>query len=149
MDEMNIILQDEMRHHIDSIRKWYKFFGVLSIVMASLVMAFSVLTFVFNGFLSDLFTRHIPGFWIVNGVLFALSSAVMVPLAVFLLRAARSGKKAVALNNEEAKVAFMRHTKLYWKYFGIVSIVALGVSVLMIAFDLVAIFTFASDFFKN
>ena len=139
MEESNIIYQDEIRRHMDAMRRWYKFFAVVAIVMSSLYLVFSVLIFVFGGYISRMTNSPIPiqPF----GVIYLAPMAIAVPAIIFLMRAAKAAKTAVALNNPASNVAFMRWSKHFWKYCGIVTIVLLGLLVLSIAAGIVFAFT--------
>ncbi|MBP5541471.1 MAG: hypothetical protein J6X88_07480 [Bacteroidales bacterium] len=139
MDESNIIYQDEIRRHMDTMRRWYKFFAVVAIVMASLYMVFAVLIFVFGGYLNRIINLPFP----VQpfGVIYLVPMAIVVPAIVFLMRAAKAAKTAVALNNPASNVAFMRWSKHFWKYCGIVTIVLLSLFVVYLATAIVLAFT--------
>ena len=139
MDESNIIYQDEIRRHMDAMRRWYKFFAVVAIVMASLYLVFSVLIFVFGGYLGRITNSPIP--FQPFGVVYLVPMGLAVPAIIFLMRAAKAAKTAVALNNPASNVAFMRWSKHFWKYCGIVTIVLLGVMVLTLAAAIVFAFT--------
>lgn len=139
MEESNIIYQDEIRRHMDTMRRWYKFFAVVAIVMSSLYLVFAILIFVFGGYLNKLTNLPIPiqPF----GVIYLVPMAVAVPAIVFLLRAAKAAKTAVALNNPASNVAFMRWSKHFWKYCGIVAIVLLSLFVIYLAAGIIFAFT--------
>jgi len=139
MDESSIIYQDEIRRHMDAMRRWYKFFAVVSIVMASLSLVSGVLIFVFGGYFNRLSHSPIPiqPF----GIIYLIAMGIAIPAIIFLMRAAKAAKTAVALNNPASNVAFMRWSKHFWKYCGIVTIVLLGLMVLYIAMGIVLAFT--------
>lgn len=139
MEESNIIYQDEIRRHMDAMRRWYKFFAVVSIVMASLSLVIGVLVFVFGGYFNRWSNSPIPiqPF----GIIYLIAMGIAVPAIIFLMRAAKAAKTAVALNNPASNVAFMRWSKHFWKYCGIVTIVLLGMTVLYIIAGVVFAFT--------
>lgn len=139
MDESNIIYQDEIRRHMDAMRRWYKFFAVVSIVMASLSLLFGVLIFVFGGYFNRISNSPFPIQPL--GIIYLIAMGIAVPAIIFLMRAAKAAKTAVALNNPASNVAFMRWSKHFWKYCGIVTIVLLGLTVLYIAVGIVFAFT--------
>lgn len=131
MDENSIIYQDEIRRHMDTMRRWYKFFAVVAIVIPSLYMVFAVLIFIFGEYINNRLGLPFPVQPL--GIVYLIPVAVVVPAIVFLLRAAKAAKTAVALNNPASNVAFMRWSKHFWKYCGIVAIVLLSLFVLYLA----------------
>ena len=131
MEESKIILEDAIRRHTDSMRRWYMFFAVVSIVMGALSLAAGVLLIVFGAALNAVSAHPVPVQ--AAGIVYILMAGVMVPAIVFLMRAAKAGKTSVALNNQADMVAFMRWSKHFWKYCGIVTIVLLGLAVLYTA----------------
>lgn len=139
MEESNIIYQDEIRRHVDAIRRWYKFFAVVAIVVASLYLVASVLIFVFGSYLSRWTGSPVP--LQPFGTVYLIPMAVAVPAIVFLMKAAKAAKTSVALNNTASMVAFMRWSKRFWKYCGIVTIVLLGLWVLSVATAIILFFT--------
>ena len=140
MDESNIIYQDEIRRHTDTIRRWYKFFAVVAIVLGSLYLVAAILVFVFGGYITRTFNIPIPiqPF----GVIYLVPPALVVPAVIFLMRAAKAAKISVALNNPASNVAFIRWTKHFWKYCGIVAIVLLSLLVLYIAAGIILAATY-------
>lgn len=135
MDESNIIYQDQIRRHTDSIRRWYQFFAIVSIVSASLYLVAAVLLFVFGGTINKFSPQPVP--IQLYGIVYLLGVAIMVPAIIYLMKAAKAGKMSVALNNPADMVAFMRWSKHFWKYCGILTIVMLGILLLTIAFVVV------------
>lgn len=130
MEESNIIYQDAIRRHVDAIRRWYKFFAVVSIVLSSLYLVSGVLLIVFGDGINRILGEQC--FALPMGIVNILVMAVLVPAIIYLFKGAKAGKVSVALNNPADMVAFMRWSKHFWKYCGIVTIVVLGLSVLYI-----------------
>ena len=135
MEEQNLKLQVAVKHYVHSTGRWYKFFAVVSIVGMSLMVFGALCCFLVGGIMSDAMAESgypypIP-MW-VFGILYLVCAGIMLPMVIYLMRAARAARTAVALNNNEAVVAFMRNTKSYWKFYGILTIVMLGLCVIAI-----------------
>ena len=132
MDEQNIRLQQEAKQYVHSVSRWYNFFAVVYIVGAALTLLGGV-AMILLGFLGgDQMEEELPfPMWIL-GVAYVVLSGTLVPMIVFLLKAAKYAGKGVGLNNNEQATRFLRFTKSYWKYYGILTIVMLALTVLAI-----------------
>lgn len=130
MEEKNIRLQQEVKECAHSMGRWYKFFAVVYIVSAAIMLAAGVLMVTVGGMFESAMEKYPFPLWVM-GVLYLVCAAVEVPAIVYLFRAAKACREAVGFNNNEAAARFMRHSKSYWKYIGILTIVMLGLTVLV------------------
>lgn len=135
MEEQNIRLQQEVKQCVHSIGRWYKFFAVVSIVGAALMLLAAVIMFVATGLINEELTEVLGSYpfplWVL-GIIYFLSAAIQVPMIIYLLCASKAATKAVGFNNNESAARFVRYTKRYWKFYGILTIVLLGICVLVI-----------------
>lgn len=138
MDEKNLKLQMAAKRYVHSMGRWYKFFAVVSIVGMSLLVLFGALCIVLSAVgldatMSEFMDENGYSFatWVL-GAIYLVSAGLMLPCVIFLLRASKAARTAVALNNNEAAIAFLRNSKSYWKFYGILTIVMLGICVLVI-----------------
>jgi hypothetical protein len=67
----------------------------------------------------------------------------MVPVIVYMLRGAKAAETAVALNSNEAALGFLSHSKSYWKFYGILTIVMLALCIIAIPIAIIAAFAVA------
>ena len=137
MEEQNIRLQQEAKQCVHSIGRWYKFFAVVGIVGASLMLLAGVLMIVASTVFSKALAVYPFPAWVL-GAIYLICAGLELPIIIFLMRAAKAATKAVGFNNNEAAVCFMRYTKRYWKYYGILTIVMLGLCALAVPTGVVA-----------
>lgn len=129
MDEKNIRLQQEVKECAHSMGRWYRFFAVVYIVLGALMLAGGLVMVAAGAWLDELVEYPMP-FWVL-GVLYIAISAIYVPMIISLFKASSACREAVGLNNNDAAARFMHHSKQYWKYIGILTIVSLGLTVLI------------------
>ena len=135
MEEQNLKLQAAAKRYVHSIGRWYKFFAVVSIVGMALMVFCALCCLLLGGLVNDAMAESgypYPFPMWVLGIVYLVCAGVMLPMVIFLMRAAKAARTAVALNNNEAALAFIRNTKSYWKFYGILTIVMLGLCVLII-----------------
>lgn len=133
MEERTLKLQTAAKRYVHSTSRWYKFFAVVSIVGMSLCTLFGILFILLSCMGLDASmaaAMAASGYqfplWVL-GAIYLVSAGLMLPAVIYLMRAARAARIAVALNDNEAAVRYMRFTKSYWKYYGILTIVMLGI----------------------
>lgn len=129
MEEPNLTLQMECAKHINSTRKWMKFFGIVMIVMMPCLILAGVGSIVSGSVIGQTnppLDETIPGVHIIVGVIYIVTAIVYIFPTIYLLRAAKAGKSAVALHDNSKMAEFAKNTKSYWKYTGILAIVALS-----------------------
>lgn len=131
MEEQNIRLQQEVKQCVHSIGRWYKFFAVVGIVGASLMLLLGALMIVASAVSIEALADYPFPAWVL-GAIYLIGAGLELPIIIFLMRAAKAATKAVGFNNNEEAACFVRYTKRYWKYYGILTIVMLGLCVLAV-----------------
>jgi len=125
MDEQNIRLQQEVKQYVHSMGCWYKFFAIVGIVGASFMLLCGIGLLLGGSMLEEAMDYYPFPVWVL-GVFYIAMAGVEVPMIVYLMRAARAATRACGLHNNERAAEFMRFSKKFWKYYGILSIVLLG-----------------------
>ncbi|MBP5677878.1 MAG: hypothetical protein J6W88_05215 [Bacteroidales bacterium] len=142
MEERNLKLQSEVKRYVNSIRKWYKFFAIVSIVGMSLMVVFGTLMFVFGNAITEAMAEQNASFnmpaWTI-GVIYIVSAVVYVPIVIYLFKASHAARNAIAMNNNESARTFFRQSRNLWKYSGILTIVILGICAIAVSGAVVAI----------
>lgn len=142
MDEKNLQLQERMRHNVHSIGRWYRFFAVVYIVMASLIFVTGVALLLLGILVPDIMPSEGIGMpfplWILGGM-YIVAGGLSIPMIIYMFRAANAARTAIGLNSNEAASRFMLNTKSYWKYYGILTIVMLGLSVLAVPASIILV----------
>ena len=128
MDEPNLTLQMQSANYINSACKWMKFVGITAIVMVAFMFLAGVALIIMGGVFAGMPipSSVVPGMGIITGITYIISAIICIFPTIFMLRAAKAGKAAVALHDNSKMAEFARNTKSYWKFNGIVLIVVLA-----------------------
>lgn len=139
MEEQNLRLQEEAKRYVQSMGRWYKFFGILSIVGCAFMVIAAIVIGITGTALNSLMQTAemegvtmpaIPMGWM--AVIYLISAGLMVPIIVYLLRGAKAAEEAVVSDDNEAAVRFLANSKSYWKYYGILTIVMIAFCILFV-----------------
>lgn len=137
MDEPNLTLQMQSAKYISSTCKWMKFLGIIMIISIAFLFLGGLGSIItgtvignFNPIMEETYSSIGTGISIFIGIVYIICAILCIFPTVFMLRAAKAGKAAVALHDNSKMVEFARNTKSYWKFTGIVTIVALSLVVL-------------------
>lgn len=140
MEEQNLRLQEEAKQYVRSMGRWYKFFGILSIVGCVFMVLGAIMMLAVGGMMDEgmknyeMYNSEGMGsmpMWLI-GILYLVCAGLMVPMIVYMLRGAKAAETAVALNSNEAAVSFLSNSKSYWKFYGIMTIVMLALCIIAI-----------------
>ena len=66
------------------------------------------------------------------GVLYLVLAVLYVIPAVYMKRIFKSAENTIISNDNEAMVEFLKNNKSLWKFFGILTIVLFGLSILVL-----------------
>ena len=151
MEEQNLRLQEEAKQYVRSMGRWYKFFGILSIVGCVFMVLGAIMMLAVGGMMDEGMKNYemynsegmgsMPT-WLI-GILYLVCAGLMVPVIVYMLRGAKAAETAVALNSNEAAVSFLSNSKSYWKFYGILTIVMLALCIIAIPIAIIAAFAAA------
>lgn len=127
-------LMTQACNYLYSISKWMKFFFVLMIIsivfLAVCGIMFIVTSTFFNAIDSEADAMTFP-LWIA-GVIYIIMAAVYVVPTIYLKRIYTAADQAMNGNDNEAMVEFLKNNKSLWKFFGILTIVMFGLSILVL-----------------
>lgn len=133
MEERTLKLQTAAKRYVHSTGRWCKFFAVVSIVGMSFLALCGVLLILssclgLDATINEALAEggYLMPMWMLGAFCLVLAG-LMLPAVIYLMRAAKAARTAVALNDNEAALRYMRYTKSYWKYYGILTIVILGI----------------------
>ena len=151
MEEQNLRLQEEAKQYVRSMGRWYKFFGILSIVGCVFMVLGAIMILAAGGMMDEGMKNYemynsegmgsMPT-WLI-GILYLVCAGLMVPVIVYMLRGAKAAETAVALNSNEAALSFLSNSKSYWKFYGIMTIVMLALCIIAIPIAIIAAFAVA------
>lgn len=149
MEEQNLRLQEEAKQYVRSMGRWYKFFGILSIVGCAFMVLGAIMMMTVGNVMSQVNYSAYAGYnadvaasmgsvpmWLI-GILYLACAGLMVPMIVYMLRGAKAAETAVALNSNEAAVSFLSNSKSYWKFYGILTIVMLALCIIAIPISII------------
>jgi hypothetical protein len=140
MEEQNLRLQEEAKQYVRTMGRWYKFFGILSIVGCVFMVLGAIMMLAVGGMMDEgmknyeMYNSESMGSmptWLI-GILYLVCAGLMVPVIVYMLRGAKAAETAVALNSNEAALGFLSNSKSYWKFYGIMTIVMLALCIIAI-----------------
>lgn len=149
MEEKDQYYMQEVTQYVASTGKWYRFFGVLSIIGAVLMVLAGLALLIYGivegnrphysyygdySYLED----NANGSFVVMGITYILLSGLIIPVAVFLNRGASAAKRCVETSDNEQAVLFLKNTKSYWKFQGIFAIVILSLYILAFLVGIIA-----------
>ena len=145
MEEQNLRLQEEAKQYVRSMGRWYKFFGILSIVGCVFMVLGAIMMLAVGGMMDEGMKNYemynsegmgsMPT-WLI-GILYLVCAGLMVPVIVYMLRGAKAAETAVALNSNEAALGFLSNSKSYWKFYGILTIVMLALCIIAIPISII------------
>lgn len=144
MEEKDQKLMQEVTNYVESTGKWYRFFGVMAVIGAALVFLVGVSVLISSSFVDYAYNYDLYSYGsmpanteidstalIITGILYILMSGLMVPVAVFMFRGANAARDAVNNRDNEKAVLFLKNTKSYWKFYGILTIVVISICLLV------------------
>lgn len=141
MEEKDQKLMQEVTNYVESTGKWYRFFGVMAVIGAALMVLAGVIVLISSSFVDYAYmysygsmpanTEINSTALIITGILYILMSGLMVPVAVFMFRGANAARDAVNNRDNEKAVLFLKNTKSYWKFYGILTIVVISICLLV------------------
>lgn len=114
--------------YLYSISKWMKFFFVLMIIAIVFMVVCGIMFVSASSMLGSEFP--FPA-WIM-GVLYLVLAVLYVIPAVYMKRIFKSAENTIISNDNEAMVEFLKNNKSLWKFFGILTIVLFGLSILVL-----------------
>ena len=151
MEEQILRLQEEAKQYVRTMGRWYKFFGILSIVGCVFMVLGAIMMLAVGGMMDEGMKNYemynsegmgsMPT-WLI-GILYLVCAGLMVPVIVYMLRGAKAAETAVALNSNEAALGFLSNSKSYWKFYGIMTIVMLALCIIAIPIAIIAAFAVA------
>lgn len=143
MEEQNLRFQEEAKQYVRSMGRWYKFFGILSIVGCVFEVLGAMVMFATGSMMEGMMSNMADNEYAAAAGMAALPTALIavlylviaglqVPVIIYLMRSAKAAETAVALNSNEAAVSFLANSKSYWKYYGILTIVVLAFCIVVL-----------------
>ncbi len=147
MEEQNLRLQEEAKQYVRSMGRWYKFFGILSIVGCVFMVLGAIMMFAMGGMMDEVMENaemyNTSGFGAMSmsliAVFYLAGAGLNVPIIIYMLRGAKAAETAVALNSNEAALSFLANSKSYWKYYGILTIVVLAICIIAVPVSIIAV----------
>lgn len=134
MEEKDIQMHEEASLHVWETSKWMKFIGVIMIIMTAFLFLGAIFLFVCSPMLND--STNVP-LWIF-GILYLILCGINIFPIVYLMRACKAARAAAQDNHNEQMVEYLKNSKLYWKFIGILTIVMIAIYILIIPILVIA-----------
>ncbi len=143
MTDLDRTLQAQCAEYVSATSKWLKFMGIIMIISLAFMALAGIVMMAAGTWIYSLSSMNnslyaIPGVHTVMGVMYIILAGIYVFPTVYILRAAKAGKTAVISQDNEQMVVYAKNMKSYWKFCGIVCIIALAAAVLCIIGGIVA-----------
>lgn len=129
------IVVEEIKSHICSIGKWNRFFAILLIISAAIMFISSLFmltsgTVYYNGVETN--SAYLA-------VIYLILVGCYIPVIVFQFRVASAAEQVYMTENDGQVVAeFLRYSKKYWKYVGVLTIIFLGLTIISVPISIIA-----------
>ena len=133
-------LSDLAQHYLDQTRPWVRFLSIMAFIGTALMILASL------GMMAAVLSRSLGlgrssplgGAEIVAlGILYIAMACLYIAPGIFLFRYAGAIKTLKAASTSDALENALKHQKSFWRYVGILSAIALGLTVLAVVLAIV------------
>ena len=132
-------MNEQQKNYLVEMARWQNFLGILAAIGAGAIILVGLLFLVIGFFVGGEMADSLPfgdmGGGIAVGILglvYILLSLIYVFLARYQILAAKNLKRWAASDNEECLTEGIKNTKSYFKFNGIMAIVAIALYVVII-----------------
>lgn len=136
MEESNntqLTISENSKSYLREIGKWSRFLGILMYVAMSFMIlggiAFVIAAFIGGDAMAGAGMGIAPG---IMGAMYIILGIIYIFPAKYLTKAGSSLKAGISINSNEAVEEGIKNTKSYYKFTGIISIVALCIAAVAI-----------------
>ena len=134
-------IQMSVEHCIQAVRttgKWMKFLAIIMIISIVFMVLGGIMAFVASGVIAQAnpSMAALPGWCL--GIIYLVAAAIYVIPTVYLMRASHAASSLATTNSQVDLNDFLKNNKSYWKFNGILTIIALGLCLLIIPIAVVA-----------
>lgn len=133
--EPSLVINSEIRFFLSEITKWSNFLAIVGFIMAALIILIGVVFILFG----SAFTARLPTQFVFTGMIGAIYVAMGLLYyfpAKYLYDFSTYARQALAIHNQEALVYAFAKLKSFYKFWGILMIIVLGVYAIAIVFGL-------------
>ncbi len=133
--EPSLVISNEIRLFLSEISKWSKFLAIVGFVMAALIILIGIAFMLFgSAFTVQLptpvaFTGMIGVIYVAMGLLYYFPAKYSYDFSTYV-------RQALAIQNQEALVYAFAKLKSFYKFWGILTIIVLGIYAVAIVFGL-------------
>ena len=136
----DLTIDDVAISHLKECLIWGKFLGIMGFVYSGVIAVSGIFTgIIFSGIWNIHSRRNIR---IMEGgvilLIYLMGAAIIFFMSLYLFRFVKKMQTAVSTNNQEDLSDAFRNLKLYLRFAGIISIIALAVTVLAVVGMLIA-----------
>ena len=130
----NLVIDEDAISHLKEASIWGKFLGILGFVYSAVITLSGIFTgIIFAGIWNNYNRRSLR---IVEGsvtaLIYLLGATILFLMSLHLFRFARKIQTSISSNDKEALSDAFRNLKLYFRFAGIASIIALVLTVFVI-----------------
>jgi|SRR5690606_1754240 len=133
--DSSLVINNEIRFFLSEITKWSKFLAIVGFIMAALIILIGIAFILFG----SAFTAQLPTQFVFTGMIgviyIAMGLLYYFP-AKYLYDFSTYARQALALRNQESLTYAFAKLKSFYKFWGILMIIVLGVYAVAIVFVL-------------
>ena len=141
----DLVIDDTAIGHLKESLIWGKFLGIMGFVYSAVIAVSGIFTgIIFSGIWNNHSrrnTRIMEGS--ITAFIYLAAATVIFFMSLYLFRFAKTIQISIFSNNQESLSNAIRNLKLYFRFAGIISIIALALTVLAVVGMLIAA-TFSS-----
>ena len=128
--ETELIVDSTISAHLKETAVWGKFIAVIGFIYSGLIL----LAAFFAASMFAKFTGNSNGIFAGSmvGIVYLAFSGVMFFMSMYLFKFAKNTQVALRTNDQESLVASFKNLKIYFRFAGIITVVALIITVLSI-----------------
>lgn len=141
MEENQLKQLEECKSYVLSTSKWLKFFGIVMIISIIFMIYGGITLMTGSSFLTKTLNDSSTSFTSIIGAVYLVFAVVIIIPTVYVMRASNAGKAAALCNDNAQMVQFLKNSKSYWKFLGVLTIVSCVISLIFCIFVVIAAIT--------
>jgi len=132
LDQKNVALEvtEHSKFHLKTAASWSKFMAILGFVGIGLMAMGAIVAIPMGSFMNNYLYSSFP-YALIGVSYLAIAILVFFP-TLFLFRFSQKTASALAMNNPVVLEDAFQNMKRYWKFTGIMTIVALGICMIIL-----------------
>ena len=130
--ETELIIDSTINAHLKEAAAWGKFLGIIGFVYSGLIAVGAIFAATLLSNLSGNYSSGVGGLLAGGsvGIIYLAIAGVVFFMSMYLFRFAKNNQVALKINDQDALTASFNHLKIYFRFAGIITVIALIFTVL-------------------